>query len=57
MAPTATFTSPPGSIERKPVTVTFANQKDPSQADTLAGFTYSYDLNNDGVFEVGPTTR
>src|SRR5205823_6329372 len=30
----------------------FSNQFDPSGPDTAAGFTYSFDLNNDGVFEI-----
>lgn len=34
------------------VTVSFDGQDDPSAADTAAGFTYSYDFNGDGVFEV-----
>ena len=34
------------------VTISFGGQHDPSAADTAAGFTYSYDFNGDGVFEV-----
>jgi len=34
------------------VTVGFDAVTDPSGADTAAGFTYSYDFNNDGVYEV-----
>jgi PKD repeat protein len=34
------------------VTVSFGGQDDPSAADTAAGFTYSYDFDGDGVFEV-----
>jgi hypothetical protein len=36
--------------------VSFANQADPSAADTAAGFRYSYDFNNDGIFDVGNGT-
>jgi hypothetical protein len=32
--------------------VSFSDQSDPSTADTAAGFTYSYDFDNDGTFEV-----
>jgi PKD repeat protein len=34
------------------VTLSFGGMVDPSGADTVAGFTYSYDFNNDGVFDV-----
>jgi hypothetical protein len=34
------------------VTVAFAGASDPSAADTAAGFRYSYDFDNDGVFEI-----
>ncbi|MBX9580714.1 MAG: FG-GAP-like repeat-containing protein, partial [Gemmataceae bacterium] len=34
-----------------PVTVTFRSPFDPSAADTAAGFRYSVDVNNDGVFD------
>src|SRR5206468_932276 len=34
------------------VTVGFDAVSDPSGADTAAGFTYSYDFDNDGVYEV-----
>jgi PKD repeat protein len=43
-------------LEGSPVTVWFEGQDDPSNADTAAGFTYSYDFNNDGVFEVSGRT-
>src|SRR5205085_10822196 len=38
------------------VTVGFDTVTDPSGADTAAGFTYSYDFNNDGVYEVTSTS-
>ena len=35
--------------------VSFSGQADPSAADVAAGFSYSYDFDNDGTFElVGP---
>jgi hypothetical protein len=43
-------------IERQPVTVVFSNPFDPSAADRDAGFTYSYDLDGDGVFEIAKST-
>jgi PKD repeat protein len=39
-------------LEGSAVTVWFVGQDDPSNADTVAGFTYSYDFDNNGVFEV-----
>src|SRR5207237_939030 len=41
--------------EGSAVTVWFEGQDDPSHADTVAGFTYSYDFNGDGVYEVSGT--
>lgn len=38
------------------VTVSFEGQDDPSAADTAAGFTYSFDFDGDGVFEVSGTS-
>src|SRR5262249_53906135 len=38
-------------------TVTFSNQFDPSTADTLAGFTYDYDLDGNGSFEITGSTQ
>jgi hypothetical protein len=37
-------------------TVSFVNPSDPSAADAAAGFTYSYDFDNDGVFEITGST-
>jgi hypothetical protein len=54
VAPTATFAASASSIvagSATPLTVSFTNQADPSAPDTTAGFTYSYDFNNDGTFE------
>lgn len=50
-APTASFTQDASPrIERRPTTVRFSNQFDHSTADTNAGWTYSYDFNNDGDY-------
>ena len=46
------FTDNNPVAEGSPVTVSFGGQDDPSAADTAAGFTYSFDFNNDGVYEV-----
>ncbi len=55
-APTADFTSNESVFdEGDQVVVSFANPTDPSPADQAAGFTYSYDFDNDGVFEVSST--
>ena len=52
VAPTATF-SAGGAVEPGSVgTVSFSNATDASLADRNAGFTYSYDFNNDGTFEI-----
>ena len=56
VAPTATLANSGPVVEGSPATVSFANQFDPSSADTLAGFHYAYDINNDGTFDVGDGT-
>jgi extracellular elastinolytic metalloproteinase len=49
--PTATLTGPAGTIEvGAPVTFVLTGVTDPSPADAAAGFTYSFDFNNDGDF-------
>ncbi len=48
---------PAGPVnEGESATVTISNQSDPSASDEAAGFTYSYDFDNDGVFEIENTT-
>lgn len=37
--------------------VEFVDQSDPSLADVTAGFLYSYDFDNDGIFEIVDTTE
>lgn len=37
--------------------VAFVDQSDPSLADVTAGFLYSYDFDNDGIFEIVDTTE
>jgi PKD repeat protein len=49
VAPTATFGDDGPKDEGDKVTVSFSNQYDPGTSDT---FTYSFDWDNDGVFEV-----
>ena len=51
VAPTATFANDGPVAEGSTATVTFSGQSDPS-ADDLANLTYSYDFDNDGMFEV-----
>ena len=46
------FTDNNPIAEGSAVTVSFDGLEDPSMADTAAGFTYSYDFDGDGVFEV-----
>jgi hypothetical protein len=57
VAPTATFSNS-GSIVQGGTTerVTFTRPTDPSPTETRAGFLYSYDFNNDGVFEITNST-
>src|SRR5207244_10361884 len=52
MAPIAAFGNSGPSNEGSRGTVTFSNPFDPSPADTAEGFTYSFDFDNDGTFEV-----
>jgi VCBS repeat-containing protein len=63
--PTAHFTSS-GTIcfagaqaidEGGIATISFNNPSDPSIADTLAGFFYSYDFDNDGTLEIIDSTQ
>jgi hypothetical protein len=43
-------------MEGRPGLVRFADVADPSSADRRAGFRYSYDVNADGVYEIGDGT-
>jgi subtilisin-like proprotein convertase family protein len=54
--PTATLTNGGSVLENTPGQVSFSNPLDASVADTLAGFRYAYDFNNDGVFDLGDGT-
>jgi hypothetical protein len=55
VAPTAVFSG--STITQGAAgTVTFTNPYDPSTADTAAGFTYSYDFNDDGTYDLVTTT-
>ena len=53
VAPTAALANGGAVNEGSTGSVSFSGQFDPSPADTTAGFRYSYDFNNDGVWEVG----
>ena len=55
LTPTASLTNNGPASEGSTAVVSFANQLDPSAADT-ATFHYAYDFDNDGVFEVGNGT-
>ena len=50
--PAATFSNGGPAMEGGTATVSFANPFDPSATDTAAGFTYSFDFDNDRTFEV-----
>ena len=51
VAPTAMFVTTPGvKINRLSIPFTFTGQSDPSHADTVAGFKYYFDFNNNGSF-------
>ena len=52
MAPTAVFANNGPVTAGATATVAFSGQTDPSSADVAAGFTYSYDFDNNGTFEV-----
>src|SRR5205823_4880874 len=52
VAPTAAFGNNGSRPEGSPVTFTLGGPSDPSAADTAAGFTYSFDFNGDGTFDV-----
>jgi Putative Ig domain/FG-GAP repeat len=50
VAPNATFGNGGAVREDQAAQLSFTNPTDPASADTTAGFTYSFDLNNDGDF-------
>jgi hypothetical protein len=57
VAPTGTLTGPVGPVQPGVLfTVSFGGVTDPSPADTAAGFSYSFDTNGDGVFDVTGTS-
>ena len=53
LQPIADFTNDGPANEGSSVTIAFTNQTDPGTLDT---FTYSFDLNNDGVYEIAGQT-
>ncbi len=52
VAPTASLANNGPIAEGSTGTVTFSGQADASPIDQAAGFTYSYDFDNDGAFEI-----
>ncbi|HXG09859.1 MAG TPA: LamG-like jellyroll fold domain-containing protein [Gemmataceae bacterium] len=52
VAPAAVFASSSAVDEGSTATVFFTDPFDPSAGDTQAGFSYSYDFDNDGLFEI-----
>src|SRR5262249_1401317 len=51
VAPTATVSNSGPVNTGVNVTISFTNQNDVSSVDRAAGYRYSYDFNNDGVWE------
>ena len=56
VSPTGTLSNNGPANEGSTASASFAGQSDPSSVDTAAGFRYSYDFNNDGVFEITDST-
>jgi hypothetical protein len=56
VAPTAVLAGGGTVNEGSTASVSFSGQSDLSAADTAAGFHYSYDFNNDGIWEIGNGT-
>src|SRR5262249_42070646 len=54
--PTAEFRNGGAASEGSPATVAFASPFDPSPQDLAAGFRYSYDFDNDGMFEIADSS-
>ncbi|MHC4511796.1 MAG: PKD domain-containing protein, partial [Planctomycetota bacterium] len=54
--PTATLSNNGPVQEGDTALVSFSGQFDPSDVDTAVGFTYSYDFDNDGLFELTDIT-
>jgi parallel beta-helix repeat protein len=57
VAPTASFANSGPAVAGSAVTFTFSNQSDPSSVDTAAGFKYSYDFNNDGIWDITDSSQ
>ena len=49
--PIATFASSGSQTVGGPIMFSFKNVTDPSAGDRAAGYTYSFDFENDGVFD------
>ncbi|HEY4095852.1 MAG TPA: PKD domain-containing protein [Baekduia sp.] len=54
--PSATLGNDGPVAEGADATISFTGATDPSSADQTAGFRYSFDLNNDGTYDVGNGT-
>ena len=57
VAPTANLVNSGPIVEGQQATISFAGAFDPSPADTAAGFTYSFDLDNDGTYDIIDSTQ
>ena len=51
--PTGSFVLPAYAAINEPLALTVANGTDPSPEDVAAGLRYAFDLNNDGIFDIG----
>ena len=56
LPPTATFSNQGAVDEGSTGLVTFSEQSDPSPDNQTVGFSYSYDFNDDGTFEITGST-
>ncbi len=52
-APRATFKADGPVLEGSAAIVRFSGVSDPSPADSVAGFRFSFDFNNDGAYDIG----
>ena len=57
VAPTAAFSAPTTATEGSSATISLTSPADPSSADIAAGLRYSFDMDNDGVFEIADVSN